>query len=99
MQIIPLNATPSQSMSVNLAGQDCRFSVYQRSTGVYLDLFVSNNPIIQGVLCRDRSLLVRDTYLGLAGDLAFTDTQGLNDPEYSGLGGRFLLVYLEAGEV
>jgi len=99
MQVIPLSATPSQSLSVVLAGQDCKINVYQRSTGIYLDLLVSNVPIIQGNLCRDRSLMVRDSYLGFVGDLAFTDTQGLDDPVYSGLGSRFLLVYLEAADL
>ncbi|MCP1257899.1 phage baseplate plug family protein [Acetobacter lambici] len=31
----------------------------------------------------------------LPGDLAFADTQGTQDPDYTGLGSRFVLVYAE----
>jgi hypothetical protein len=99
MQVIPLSAVPSQALNVNLAGQACKITVSQKSTGVFLDLLVSNAPIIQGVLCPDRKLLVRNAYLGFIGDLAFADTQGADDPDYTGFGSRFLLLYLEASDL
>jgi hypothetical protein len=42
---------------------------------------------------------VRDLYLGFSGDLFFADTQGTNDPYYTDLGTRYLLVYVTPGEV
>jgi hypothetical protein len=32
--------------------------------------------------------------VGFIGDLIFIDTQGTSDPNYTGLGSRFLLAYL-----
>lgn len=50
-----------------------------------------------GVLCRNLVYLVREAYLGFAGDFAFVDTAGSDDPQYSGLGTRWQLLYMEAG--
>lgn len=99
MQIIPLSATPSQRLSILLGGQNCQIKVYQKTTGVYFNLSVNDAPIVSGVICRDRVALVRDTYLGFTGDLSFFDTQGTSDPDYTGFGARFQLVYLEAGDL
>jgi hypothetical protein len=95
MRAIPLQAVPSQSLSALLAGQNCQINVYQKSTGMYLDLLINNAPVLTAVMCRDRVRLIRQTYHGFVGDLAFVDTQGKGDPEYAGLGLRYLLVYLE----
>ena len=78
---IPISATPSQSLSVQLAGQQCQISVYQKSTGVFMDLSANGVPIVSAMLCLDRVKLVRHPYLGFIGDLAFVDTQGAQDPE------------------
>ncbi len=101
MLAIPLQPVPSQNLSVVLASQNCQINVYEKSTGVFLDLYVSNSPIITTTICRDRVRLVRESYLGFIGDLAFVDTQGLDDPtnENSGIGSRFVLVYLEASDL
>ncbi len=93
MQVIPLQAVPNQSLRVNLNGQVCSINVYTLTTGLYLDLYVLGAPIIEGQLCVDRAILVREAYLGFSGDLGFVDTQGTDDPVYTGLGNRFQLVY------
>ena len=99
MLILPITAQPAQNFSVLLAGQNCQISVYQKTTGLYLDLSVNNAPIKSGIICRDRVLLIRYPYLCFVGDLTFFDTQGVDDPEYAGLGARWQLVYLEAGDL
>lgn len=99
MQIIPLTPTAAQSLTVVLESQNCTITASQKSTGMFLDLAVDNTPIISGVICRDRVRLVRQEYLGFVGDLAFMDTQGLDDPQYEGLGTRWVLMYLEASEL
>jgi hypothetical protein len=98
MKIIPLQAVASQKLSVLLAGQNCQINVYQKSTGLFLDLLINNAPCLTTLLCRDRVRLIRQAYRGFIGDLAFVDAQGKSDPDYTGLGGRFVLVYLEASE-
>jgi hypothetical protein len=95
---IPISAAPSQSLSAQLGGQQCQIKVYQKSTGVFLDLSVNNARVVTAKLCLDRVKLVRRKYLGFIGDLAFVDTQGRNDPDYTGFGSRYLLVYLEASD-
>jgi len=99
MLIIPLQALPSQTLSVAVGPQDCSIAVYQKSTGLFLDLSAGGTPRVQGVLCHDRVLLVRQAYLGFIGDLCFIDTQGKTDPVYAGLGSRYLLAYLSPSDV
>lgn len=99
MNVIPLAAVPSQTLSVLLASQNCQIKVYQKTTGVYIDLYVNNVPVVTGVICRNAVQVVRQAYLGFGGDLAFLDTQGSDDPTYTGLGARFQLVYFAAGEL
>lgn len=100
MQIIPLQATPSQVVTTLLGtNQPCQVNVRQLSTGLYFDLFVAGTAVVLGVLCENRNRLVRDAYLGFAGDLMFVDTQGDDDPIYAGLGDRYQLAYLLPAEV
>jgi hypothetical protein len=98
-QIISLNAVPNQTLLTPVGNQNCRLSIFQTTNGMFMDVLVDEEPIIQGVLCLDRTLIVRDGYLGFIGDLMFIDTEGTNDPDYAGLGTRYALVYLEAAEV
>lgn len=92
--VIPLAAVPSQSLSITINGQPCNINVYQKSTGLYLDLILNGVPITNTARCLlDAKLLADRQYLGFVGDLLFTDTQGASDPDYTGLGSRFFLVY------
>lgn len=100
MLIVPLQAVPSQTTSVTLDGQACQLNVISRLGVVFLDLYVDNVPVILGVQCQNGNRIVRSKYLGFSGDLAFVDTQSPGrDPEWSGLGSRYLLAYLTAGDV
>jgi hypothetical protein len=99
MQLIPLQAVPSQTVGVSLDGQACQINVYQLSTGLYVDLYLSNVIVIAGVIAQNINRVVRDAYLGFAGDLVFIDTQGDSDPDYTGLGGRFVLAYLTPADI
>lgn len=99
MLIVPLQATASQSVAIVLANQNCQIDVYQKSTGLFLNLTVGGQLVIAGVLCEDRNRIVRSAYLGFLGDLAFVDGEGRVDPEYTGLGTRFSLAYLTEAEV
>lgn len=96
--IIPLQPVPSQMITVSLANQTCQILVSQKLSGMYLDLYVQNNLIIGGVICQNLNRIVRDAYLGFVGDLVFVDSQGFDDPVYTGLGSRFNLAYLSAAE-
>lgn len=100
MQIVPIQAAKSQSFAVLLANQNCRIDIYQKSTGLFLNLYVGGSLIIGGVICLNLVRIVRSLYLGFVGDLAFYDTQsGTADPIYTDLGTRFVLLYIEASEL
>lgn len=98
-EIVPLNANPNQIVTVGLGNQTCQIAVRQTSKGLFLSLYVNNTLIIGGVICQNLNRIVRDLYLGFAGDLVFYDTQGTSDPDYTGLGARFLLVYLSPSDL
>jgi hypothetical protein len=99
MLVVPLQAVPSQAIAVTLAGQACKIAVAQRRTGMFVDLYVNDAAIITGVIAQNANRIVRDTYLGFIGDLAFFDTLGAQDPDYTGLGTRYVLMYLEASDL
>jgi hypothetical protein len=100
MLIVPLQPVPNQTLTVLLANQNCRINVYQKFFGLYMDIAIgAAAPILTGGVCLDRNKMVRYSYLGFVGDLAFFDTQGTNDPTYDGLGSRYQLVYLEVADV
>jgi len=98
-EIVTLQAVPNQTLAVPLAGQNCQLNVYQKTGGLFIDVLINDEPIILGVICQNKNRIVRDLYLGFAGDFAFFDTQGEADPDYTGLGGRYQLIYIEASEL
>lgn len=98
MQLVPLQPIPNQKVTVQLADQTVQIVIRQKSTGLFMDLYLNDALILAGVICQDRNRIVRSTYLGFVGDLTFIDNQGTTDPVYSGLGTRYSLAYLEEGE-
>lgn len=99
MQEISLQPSKSQKVSVSLNDQSCEIKIHQRSTGLYMDLYVDNNPLMQGVICLNCNFMVRYPYLKFSGDLVFVDTKGTDDPTYDEIGDRFKLYYLTADEI
>ena len=99
MLIVPLQPVPSQTVSVALGGKDCQLNVYQKSTGMFMDVYSAGALIIGGVICLNYNRIIRDAYLGFIGDFTFYDLQGATDPVYTGLGSRYVLAYLTASEV
>ena len=99
MQLVPVKALPYQTLAVQLAGQACVLNIYQKTYGLFMDLYVSGVLVVGGVLCENLTRIVRDVYLGFIGDFVFGDTQGTSDPFYTGLGTQYLLVYLEEADL
>lgn len=99
MLVIPLAPTPSQHVTTILGSQYVQIDVFQKRTGLFANVYLDNVLVIGGVICQDRNRLVRSEYLGFAGDLAFIDTRGSDDPTYDGLGDRFKLLYLEPADL
>jgi hypothetical protein len=107
MQTIPLQAVPSQIVTTFLGDQQCSIKIYQKFYGLFIDLSVIGGflqtevvrHIVTGQICWNLNLIVRYGYLGFTGDLAFIDTQGSDNPIFTGLGSRFQLLYLAPNEV
>ncbi len=92
--VIPIIAAPSQKMTITLGGQQCALAINQKYGLVFVDVTVGGALKVSSALARDRVSLVRYPYLGFAGKLAFIDTQGTSDPNYTGFGTRWKLVYI-----
>jgi hypothetical protein len=99
MQFIPLQTIPNQAILTTLGTDDVQINVYQKTTGMFLDLYLDGTLLLSGVLCRNLTPLVMSRYLGFPGDLCWYDTQGSSDPVYTGLGTRWALVWLEPADL
>lgn len=99
MLIVPTQPVPNQNLQVTLGGQACTIEIFQQQFGLYLNLYVNNEPVILGVIGLNANRIVRSAYLGFIGDLTFYDTQGTDDPVYTGMGSQFVLVYLEESDL
>lgn len=98
MQTVPLKPLASQSLKIVLGGQNVQLLVYQKPQGLFIDINSDGIDIVTTVICRDIATLVCRDYVGFIGNLAFIDTQGSSDPDYTGLGSRFQLIYFTAAE-
>jgi len=99
MLIIPLQPVPAQVVNVILGDQATQLTLRQLSTGLYIDVSIATQKIIGMVICQNLNRIIRDAYLGFVGDFMFVDTFGESgkpsqDPDYTGLGSHFQLVYL-----
>lgn len=99
MLSIPVQPLPSQTLQVQLANQSCTINLYQTAFGLFFDLYIGASLVIGGCLCQNLNRLVRSVYLGFVGDFAFVDTHVNSDPDYTGLGSQFVLIYLELSDL
>ncbi len=97
---IPIQPVPSQQLFVVLGGQNCAINIYQKGCRVYADLTSNGSIMCIAALAHNAvSLDACNAYDGFQGNLYFIDTQGVDDPQYTGFGSRWQLVYLTAAEV
>jgi len=113
MQVIPLSAVASQTLQFVAGGQNCQMSVYTNDGFDYNDPSLSTEqkyiaidfayngiPVTNTQNCLILTRLLKNRqYLGFVGDFMFVDTQGSDEPQYAGLGTRWLLLYLEASDL
>jgi len=91
--IVPLLPIPAQDCKIVLGGQNCHITIYQKPEGLFVDINSDGVDIALGVIARNTANLIARGYLGFAGSLFFIDNQDSSDPEYTGLGARYQLVY------
>lgn len=113
MLTIPLAAVASQTLQFVAAGQNCQMSVYTNDGYDYSDLtlstpqaYIAIDFAYNGIQvtstqnCLNLARLLKNRqYLGFVGDFMFVDTQGSDDPQFAGLGLRWVLLYLEASDL
>jgi len=94
-QIVPLAPIPAQDCKIVLGGQNCHITVYQKPEGLFVNIVADGIDIALAVIARDTVTLIARGYAGFIGSLFFIDTLGTSDPDYTGLGSRYQLVYNE----
>ena len=98
MQQIPVQSVPVQNLKAVLGGQNCELLIYQKNQGLFVDVSADGVAVVNAVIARDGVPLVSRNYVGFLGNVLFIDTQGNDDPVYTGIGSRFTLVYLTDAE-
>lgn len=66
---------------------------------MFCDLAIDGVAVWSMVTCLNGVSIKPASYFGFSGDLVFMDTAGSSNPEYGGLGSRYLLLYIpESGD-
>lgn len=99
MITVPIQPNPNQTLQIVLNNQNCQINLFQSPDAMFMDLYVNDSPVIVGVICQNLNRIVRSLYLGFSGDFIFNDTQGTTDPVYTGLGSRYVLIYLSPSDL
>ena len=92
--LIPLQSIPDQTFVVELGNKECEIHIYVRYRYMYMDLKVEDEYVIQGQICLNNTNIIQYNHINFDGNLRFIDTQGVDDPYYSGFGERFALAYV-----
>lgn len=90
---IPIAATANQSFSCRLDGKNAQITLTTTQHGLFADVVYDGTAVALGRLCLDRVDINPNRYLGLPQFLGFVDLQGTQDPDFTGFGTRYLLVY------
>lgn len=96
--VVPVSPTANQTAAYTLGDQAVQISLRQNGANLYLDLLLADQtPIVLGRVCRNMNNLLADAgYQPFTGILYFVDLQGDTQPNYAGLGSRYLLLYWDA---
>lgn len=90
---IPVDPVPWQEFSVVLNGQNCVISLRQIAERLYADLTVGDTPIFTGRICQNGTAVNLYNDKDFSGKLVFADLLGNENPQYEGLGTRWVLLY------
>ena len=100
MLTVQAQAVPNQQLQAQLGTQAVTLNIYQTAFALHMDVFVGATAIVEGVICENANRIVRDAYLGFAGDFVWFDTSGQGaDPVYTDIGGRYQLIYLSPADL
>lgn len=80
-------------MVVNIAGRMATIILRQLGGRQYFSMSSDGVVYVENTLIVDRVPLIRASYLGFPGDFMSVDTQGTENPSFTGWGSRFFLIY------
>ena len=93
---IPLMSVPNQRLQTQIDGITYALVLTQRTTGMFIDIYVNGVAACLGVVCIDRAPI---TALGYDGAFVFIDNSGNSvNPEWSLLNDSVFLYYVTAAE-
>jgi len=84
---IPVEAKPNQFFSTSLDGITWGITLETRLNGLYISLVRGNELVLSNRVCRNR--------VSVGYGFSFIDIEENKDPEYSGLGVRYILVWTD----
>ena len=94
---IPLMSVPNQRLQTQIDGITYALVLTQRTTGMFIDIYVDGVAACLGVVCIDRAPI---TALGYDGAFVFIDNSGNSvNPEWSLLNDSVFLYYVTAAEL
>jgi hypothetical protein len=92
---IPLSAIPFQRVSLVIGSQSVEIEVRQMGSSVFTSAVVDGVQITRSTRAVNGGELFPWTFPDKPAEIKWVDTQGDADPQYEGLGSRWLLVYEE----
>jgi hypothetical protein len=99
MQTISVQALPNQTLNVQLGSQAVTLNIYQQMFQLAMDVVSGGDLVASCIPCLNLNRIVRYAYLGFSGDFVWFDTQGTDDPVYTGVGARWQLLYLSPSDL
>ncbi len=90
---IPLSTDANQTISAILDGKLCQIGLTTTDYGLFASITYDGVSVARNAICQDRHNINRNTYLGMPEPLFFADLQGTSDPDASGFGTRYVLIY------
>lgn len=81
---VPLQQVPNQTFGVRLGGSNYELTLNYRAGGLYLSVVKDNEPVVYNRICQNNNPI--DQFF-------FSDIVGNENPDYTGLGDRFRLLW------
>jgi len=99
MLTIPINTLPYQVIKTNVLNQYVVIRLYWKNVGLFADVAWDGQDLSLGTIVRNKVPLIKKHYTEFVGNFIIFDTQGQSDPEYTELGSRYVLIYLNGEEI
>lgn len=93
LNYLAINATPNQLVQTVINGQSFVIAIRQIGSSIYTSVMVDGEQITNNVRARNGSLLIPWSRANVKTAPYWKDTKGNTDPQYDGLGSRYLILF------